>query len=59
MKIRDDLNGVVTAYDEGGVLVVLNPGDDVPDGVEVGEHVLETPAKKVPAKKAAPKSDNN
>lgn len=59
MKIREDLTGVVTAYDEGGVLVVLHPGDDVPDGVEVGEHALEATAKKAPAKKPASKTDNN
>ena len=59
MKIREDLTGVVTAYDEGGVLVVLHPGDDVPECVEVGEHVLDTPAKKTSAKKPASKSDDN
>lgn len=48
--IRDDLEGVVSAYDEGGVPVILKAGDNVPDGVIVGDHVL---ADKTPAKKAA------
>ena len=38
--IRDDLVGVVTAYDATGVSVVLVAGDDVPEGVEVGDHLL-------------------
>ena len=50
-KVRDDFEGVVTAYDEGGQPVVLAAGDDIPAGVEVGDHVVaET---KAPAKKAA------
>lgn len=49
-SIRDDLEGVVTAYDEGGVLVVLAAGDEVPDGVQVGDHVLADGASKSPAK---------
>lgn len=35
-KIREDLEGVVSV--DGHVLYA---GDEVPDGVEVGEHVLE------------------
>lgn len=56
-SVRDDLEGVVTAYDAAGVPVTLSAGDDIPEGVEVGEHVLAD--KKAPAKKAAPakKSD--
>ncbi|MFI5426059.1 hypothetical protein [Aeromicrobium sp. UC242_57] len=50
--IRDDLEGVVTAYDQGGLPVVLAAGDVVPDGVAVGDHVLAADAK-APAKKAA------
>ncbi len=50
-KISDDLEGVVTAYDEAGQSVVLVAGDDVPAGVEVGDHVLADT--KAPAKKAA------
>ena len=49
-SVRDDLEGVVTAYDAAGVPVTLSAGDDIPEGVEVGEHVL---ADKAPAKKVA------
>ena len=38
--IREDLVGVVTAYDAAGVSVVLVAGDDVPEGVVVGDHLL-------------------
>lgn len=41
-KISDDLVGVVTTYNAAGGPVVLKAGDDVPAGVEVGEHVLAT-----------------
>lgn len=40
MKIRSDLDGVVYAQSEGGV-VCLSAGDTVPDGVEVGDHLLD------------------
>lgn len=56
-SVRDDLDGVVTAYDAAGVPVTLSAGDDIPEGVEVGEHVLAGPKAKAPAKKAAAKSD--
>lgn len=45
-KIRDDLDGVVTAFEVDtrgrkiGGPVTLKAGDVVPDGVTVGEHVL-------------------
>lgn len=39
-KISDDLVGVVTTYNAAGEPVALKAGDDVPAGVEVGEHVL-------------------
>ena len=39
-SVREDLEGVVTAYDAAGVPVTLSAGDDIPEGVEVGEHVL-------------------
>lgn len=60
-KIRDDFEGVVMAYDEGGLPVALVAGDDIPAGVEVGDHVLaDAGAKKAPAKKTAAKpSDDN
>jgi|GEM_PF-2993533 len=43
-KIRDDLDGVVYAYDEGGKTVRLAGGDEVPDGVTVGDHLTDAPA---------------
>ncbi len=49
-KIKDDLDGVVTAFDEAGQPVVLNAGDDVPSGVEVGDHVLATAKRTASAK---------
>lgn len=39
-KIRSDLEGVVSTYQDG-VAITLAAGDDVPDGVEVGDHVLD------------------
>lgn len=39
-KIRDDLDGVVHAYNEGADTVVLSAGDEVPDGYFVGDHLL-------------------
>lgn len=39
-KIRDDVEGVVLAYDGQGGAVTLRAGDNVPDGVSVGEHVV-------------------
>lgn len=56
-SVRDDIEGVVTAYDAAGVPVTLSAGDDIPEGVEVGEHVLADSKTKAPAKKAAAKSD--
>lgn len=41
MKIRTDLAGVVTAYDAEGTQYTLMAGDEVPDGVEIGDHVTE------------------
>ena len=38
-KIRDDLVGVVYIEVEGD-RVMLRAGDDVPDGVSVGDHLL-------------------
>ena len=38
-KIREDLEGVVV-IGTGGDPIVLHPGDDVPEGVELGDHVL-------------------
>lgn len=38
-KIRDDLDGVVLQYGEDGTLHTLRAGDDVPDGVLVGDHL--------------------
>lgn len=38
-KIREDLEGVVV-IGTGGDPIILHPGDDVPEGVELGDHVL-------------------
>lgn len=50
-KIREDLVGVV--YVDGHV---LQAGDEVPEGVEVGDHLFDDP-KADAAKKPAAKSD--
>ena len=39
-KIREDIEGVVVAVGATGEPVILRAGDDVPDGVTVGDHVL-------------------
>lgn len=39
-KIRGDLDGVVVALGENGQPIILRAGDNVPKGVEVGDHVL-------------------
>lgn len=49
-KISDDLVGVVTAYNAAGEPVTLKAGDDVPAGVEVGDHVLATTKRTAAAK---------
>lgn len=62
-KIRTDLEGVVVALDSNGTGITLYPGDTVPEGVEVGAHVLDgkpskdapkTKKTEPPAKPAAP-----
>jgi len=57
-KIRDDLSGVVLAFNQRGGVFTLAAGDDVPDGVTVGAHVLadapEVKPKKTPKKSEAP-----
>jgi hypothetical protein len=40
-KIRKDLEGVVVAAGAYGEAVILRAGDKVPDGIEVGDHVLQ------------------
>ena len=40
MRIREDLEGVVIAYTEDGT-VTLSAGDEIPDGVAVGDHLTE------------------
>lgn len=55
-KIRDDLDGVVY-LDDGRKLAA---GDTVPDGVELGEHVLaKTRAKAATGKPDAAKGDGD
>lgn len=39
-KIRKDLVGTVLAFDEHGNSTLLAAGDKVPDGFNVGDHVL-------------------
>ena len=40
IKIREDLEGVVVVTAGPGATITLAAGDDVPEGVEVGEHLL-------------------
>lgn len=40
-KIRKDLEGVAMAVSAVGEPIILRAGDKVPDGVEVGDHLLE------------------
>ena len=39
MRIRRDLVGVVVLTTAEGATLTLNPGDEVPEGVEVGDHL--------------------
>lgn len=51
MKIREDLEGVVVVTTGPGSVVTLAAGAEVPEGIEVGEHLLATDAPaKGPAK---------
>ena len=43
MKIRSDLIGVVIVTTSEGTTITLNPGDEVPGGVEVGDHLTVEP----------------
>lgn len=49
-KIREDLIGVVSV---GGLS--LSPGDEIPEGVTVGDHVLAEEAEPAPEHTEAPK----
>lgn len=40
-KIREDLEGIVAVTVSPGEVMVLTAGDEVPEGVTLGEHVLE------------------
>ena len=40
-RIRSDLVGVVTVRDASAQLVTLSAGDEVPEGVVVGDHLTE------------------
>lgn len=51
MKIKSDLVGVIVVQ-VADRLIVLKAGDDVPEGVCLGEHVLEASE---PVKAAAPR----
>ena len=39
MKIRNDLVGAVVVASETGTPLILKAGDEVPEGVTVGDHV--------------------
>ena len=58
-KIRDDLEGVVW-FDVDGQKVKIAAGDTVPDGIEVGDHLLsgESSATRARRKPAAKDSDD-
>ena len=43
MKIRSDLVGVVVLTTADGTALTLNPGDEVPEGVVVGDHLTHEP----------------
>ncbi len=51
-KIRDDLFGVVIAFDHRGGVYTLAAGDDVPEGVTVGAHALADAPEEKPKKTA-------
>lgn len=53
-KIRDDLDGVVLQYGEDGELHTLRAGDDVPDGVFVGDHLTAAPDRDEPEPDGTP-----
>ena len=43
MKIRSDLIGVVILTTTEGTTLTLNPGDEVPEGIVVGDHLTAEP----------------
>jgi hypothetical protein len=49
-KVRDDFEGVVHLPDQG---LVLKAGDEIPEGVEVGDHLVDSPKESKPASKSA------
>lgn len=51
MKIRDDLVGVVIATTSDGTTVTLNAGDEVPEGVVVGDHLTAAEVKSKPPRR--------
>lgn len=59
-KIRDDLEGVVW-FDVDGKKVKLAAGDTVPEGIEVGDHLLsgESSATRARRKPAAAKDSDD
>ena len=52
MKVRSDLEGVVWVR-LGASPVMLQAGDEIPDGVSLGEHLVEKPRGKTTRRKAA------
>lgn len=50
MRIRSDIEGVVVIPTEVGVPIILAAGDEIPEGVTVGPHLLEDSNEVEPAK---------
>lgn len=44
MKIRSDLVGVVEIPTGAGTSTILRAGDEMPEGITLGEHLLADPA---------------
>lgn len=46
--IREDLDGVVTAYDKDGTALTLSAGEEIPDGVRVDDSLVGDKTRLVP-----------
>lgn len=46
--IRTDLIGVTTATDPDGGALILAAGDEIPEGVTVGDHLIAEAAAEIP-----------
>ncbi len=56
-SIRSDLVGVVFIQTDGGDVVRLSAGDEIPEGVVVGDHLIATEAEPVTEAFAEPVAD--